>query len=235
MNTIITVPAIAAIVYTVIDIVKTACGGDEKFKRFIPLIAAALGAVLGIIAFYFVPGVIETENILVALVIGLIMVKTGHRDKVISALQKMMPGMKNMQKKLSASRVAGVLSMMLSSGFPTDEALEMTENVLDNKLASEKVASIRKDLDEGKLFSDAITNTGLFDDLQNRMIIMGCAAGKEDEVLARIASLNEEQLEEDISRMVNIIEPTLVAVLAIIIGAVLLSVMMSMAGILTSL
>ena len=44
-----------------------------------------------------------------------------------------------------------------------------------------------------------------------------------------------QQLEEDISRMVSIIEPTLVAVLAIIIGAVLLSVMLSMAGILTSL
>lgn len=70
MNTIITVPAIAAIVYTIIDIVKTACGGDEKFKRFIPLISAGLGAVIGVIAFYFVPGVIETQNILVAITIG---------------------------------------------------------------------------------------------------------------------------------------------------------------------
>ena len=42
MNTIVTIPAIAAIVYTIIDIVKTACGGDEKFKRFIPLITVAL-------------------------------------------------------------------------------------------------------------------------------------------------------------------------------------------------
>ena len=70
MNTIVSVPAIAAIVYTVIDIVKTACGGDEKFKRFIPLIAAALGAICGVVAFYFVPGVIDTGNILVAIVIG---------------------------------------------------------------------------------------------------------------------------------------------------------------------
>ena len=70
MNTIITVPAIAAIVYTIIDIVKTACGGDEKFKRFIPLISAGLGAVIGVVAFYFVPGVIDTQNILVAITIG---------------------------------------------------------------------------------------------------------------------------------------------------------------------
>ena len=38
--TIITIPAIAAIVYTIIDIVKTACGGDEKFRRFISISAA---------------------------------------------------------------------------------------------------------------------------------------------------------------------------------------------------
>ena len=68
--TIVTIPAIAAIVYTVIDIIKTACGGDEKFKRFIPLAASVLGAVIGVIAFYFVPGVIDTENILVAIVLG---------------------------------------------------------------------------------------------------------------------------------------------------------------------
>lgn len=65
-----TIPAIVAIVYTLIDIVKTAVGGDEKFKRFIPLVACVLGAVCGAVSFYCVPGVMETSNILVAIVIG---------------------------------------------------------------------------------------------------------------------------------------------------------------------
>ena len=42
-----TIPAIAAIVYTIIDIAKTAVGGTEQFKRFIPLISCALGAIIG--------------------------------------------------------------------------------------------------------------------------------------------------------------------------------------------
>ena len=66
----VTIPAIAAIVYTIIDIIKTAVGGDEKFKRFIPLISCALGAIIGTVCFYCVPGVLETTNILVAIVIG---------------------------------------------------------------------------------------------------------------------------------------------------------------------
>lgn len=70
LNEIATIPALAAIVYTIIDITKTAMGGDEKFRRFIPLIACVLGAVCGVVAFYCVPGVMETENLLVAIVLG---------------------------------------------------------------------------------------------------------------------------------------------------------------------
>ena len=70
MTDITTIPALAAIVYTIIDITKTAMGGDEKFRRFIPLIACVLGAVCGIVAFYCVPGVMDTQNLLVAIVLG---------------------------------------------------------------------------------------------------------------------------------------------------------------------
>ena len=69
-NEITMIPALAAIVYTLIDVTKTAIGGDEKFRRFIPLIALVLGAICGVVAFYCVPGVMETQNVLVAIVLG---------------------------------------------------------------------------------------------------------------------------------------------------------------------
>lgn len=67
---IVSVPAIAAIVYFVISIIKYATNDNEKFKRFIPVVAAALGIVLGIVAFYAVPSIIPAENIFVAILIG---------------------------------------------------------------------------------------------------------------------------------------------------------------------
>ena len=65
-----TIPALAAIVYTIIDITKTAMGGTGKFNRFIPLTACILGGICGVVAFYCVPGTMGTENLLVAIVIG---------------------------------------------------------------------------------------------------------------------------------------------------------------------
>ena len=173
--------------------------------------------------------------LVIAVVAGALLMRTKHREKVMNLVQKVLPALQRLNKKLSASRVASVLSMMLSSGFPTDEALEMTSNVLEDRDAAEKVKNIRATLENGSTFAEAVTGTNLFDDLHNRMITMGSATGQEDQVLGKLASLYEEQVEDGITRLVAIIEPTLVALLSIVIGAVLLSVMLPMAGILTSL
>jgi len=66
----ISVPAIAAVVYWVINLIKYAVGENETFKKFIPLIAAGLGAVCGVICYYAIPSIVPAENLLVAIVIG---------------------------------------------------------------------------------------------------------------------------------------------------------------------
>lgn len=67
----ISVPVIAAIVYWVINLIKYATKQNEKFMRFIPLVAAALGATLGVVAYFAVPSIIPAENVFVAILIGI--------------------------------------------------------------------------------------------------------------------------------------------------------------------
>ena len=67
---IITVPAIATIVYWVINLIKYAVDGKESFKRLIPILSAALGGAIGIIAYYAIPGVVPADNVLIALIVG---------------------------------------------------------------------------------------------------------------------------------------------------------------------
>ena len=172
---------------------------------------------------------------LIAVVVGAILMRTSHRDKILQMISRIFPPIRKLRRRISASRVADVLSMMLRSGFSTDTALEMASSVLDDKEAAGKVDVIRTQMEEGKSYADAIESTELFGDLEIRMIRMGTATGHEDQVLGKIADLYDEQVEGEITRMVSIIEPTLVALLSIVVGAVLLSVMLPMAGILSSL
>lgn len=171
----------------------------------------------------------------IAVLVGIVLVKSGKGDQLLAFLRRTFPAIGQMSRKLSASRVASVLSMMLSGGFPTDEALEMTAAVLTDREAAKKVANIRESLANGEGFADAVSREDLFDDLHESMLRMGSATGREDQILAKLSELYEEQAEDQIVRLISVIEPTLVAVLAVVIGAVLLSVVLPMAGILTSL
>jgi len=65
----ISVPAIATIVYWIINLIKYAVKDNEKFKRFIPIISAAIGAVLGLVAFYALPNIIPATNVFMAILI----------------------------------------------------------------------------------------------------------------------------------------------------------------------
>ena len=170
----------------------------------------------------------------VAALVCVVLLKTPARDKVLALGRRLFPAARRISMKLASSRVASVLSMMLGSGFPTGEAFRLLPSVVSDPEAASRVEGIRRDLDNGEAFADAVSNSKLFDGLHDRMIRMGVAAGREDQVMARIADLYEEQAEEGIFRLVAIIEPTLIALLSVVIGAILLSVMLPMVGILSS-
>ena len=172
--------------------------------------------------------------VVLAVLTCVILTRTSMKDKVLNGLRNMFVPVRNLSRKLASSRVASVLSMMLSGGFPLEESLELVPSVLNDNVAAGEVETLRKKMEDGTSFSDALTGSSLFDEMYNRMIRMGVAAGREDQVMERIARVYEEQVEDDIANLVSIIEPTLVALLSIVIGAILLSVMLPMAGIITS-
>ena len=172
--------------------------------------------------------------VILLVIIGALMMRGSGRDTVMGIVMKLFPGIRKISQKLNASRVAAVLSKMLGSGFPTAEAFRLIPSILTDEETKEKVEGIRSKMDEGEGFADAVSQSALFDGLHDRMLRMGVAAGREEQVLDKIAGIYEEEAEQGIGRMVSIIEPTLIAVLAVVIGAILLSVMLPMVGILSS-
>ena len=172
--------------------------------------------------------------IVLAVVVCILLMKTKARDKVKNFLVKLFPPLRRITEKLSAARIASMLSLILSSGFPMETALEMAPAALTDQDSIDKVGQISQGMRDGETFSDALSNSHLFADFHNRMIKVAAASGHEPQVMGKVAELYEEQVEDGLNRLVPIIEPTLVALLCVVIGAVLLSVMMPMAGILGS-
>jgi len=172
--------------------------------------------------------------VVLAAIVIVILMKTKHKDKVVNFLRNLFPPVRKLMEKLSASRVAGILGLMLQSGFPMENALEMAPAALADQESINKVKFIREEMKKDLTFQEALSNSGLFADFYNRMVKVGAASGHEPQVMEKIAEIYEEQVEDGLDHLISIVEPTLVALLSIVIGAILLSVMLPMAGVLSS-
>ncbi len=126
------------------------------------------------------------------------------------------------------------MTMLISSGYPIEDALPLVEELSGPGEMREKVMRVQKVVAEGKAFSDAVAEAEVFDSLHARMLRAGAAAGQVDNVLARLADIYHERFDREVSNAEALIEPLLVTLLAIVAGAILLSVMLPLAGILSS-
>ena len=161
--------------------------------------------------------------------------RTHARERVLRLLRRVFPQLRRIEAERSAARAALALSRMLSSGFGPEEAAATAASVLEDGAAAARMKDMRQALEEGEAFSDALERSGLFQPRQMRMIRAGAQAGRGAQVLEKLAADYEEAAESEIARIVSIIEPTLIALLSIVVGGILLSVMLPMARMLTSL
>ena len=112
--------------------------------------------------------------------------------------------------------------------------MELIENLFTNKRLRERVSQCRQKMDEGVAFPEAVGDTGIFEPLHCRMISVGFRAGQTDRVMSKLAALYDEEVNTQIGHLVSIIEPSLVALMSIIIGAILMSVMLPLLSIMSS-
>ena len=71
MLEIVCVPVITALVFAIVEIYKKYIAKDKKILvAIIPIIAGAIGVVLGIVCFYALPFMISATNLGVAMLIG---------------------------------------------------------------------------------------------------------------------------------------------------------------------
>ena len=80
----------------------------------------------------------------------------------------------------------------------------------------------------------SLLELGLFSGLYARLIQTGEKTGRLDDVMKNMAAQYETDVEESLSGVVALIEPTLVILLSVIIGSILLSVMLPLIGILSA-
>lgn len=176
-----------------------------------------------------------TALILIAVLTIALLLKTSKRESVTRFLLRVFPPLRFIADKLSAGRFASVMEMLTGSGYPMDESLKMLPALMADEHAKGKVETVAARMEGGASFADAVEEARIFEPIHGKMIRVGVLAGQTETVMERLAAQYQDEVDDAIRRLVSAIEPTLVAILAIVIGGILLSVMLPLANLMSSL
>lgn len=141
---------------------------------------------------------------------------------------------RSVSEKLAAHRFAYAMSVMLEGGLSFDSAIELSGEITGNKEFKKKVKRLRYFLDNGDSFAEAVSKSSVFESAYNGMISASARAGQTDTTLMVIAKRYEENVNRKIGNAVAAVEPALVALLSVIVGLVLMSVVIPLVGIMST-
>lgn len=138
-------------------------------------------------------------------------------------------------EKIACSRVAEGLSLCIFSGLDMDQSLEMTEKLVTHSEMKHRISKCRELMMEGEGIDRALTESRIFSGIYGKMVSVGMRTGSVDRVMSKIAGEYEEDVVQSLQQKISVIEPTLVAVLSVLVGLILISVMLPLMNIMSSL
>lgn len=126
-------------------------------------------------------------------------------------------------------RFSKLLGDFYKAGVSPTVALEQISAIMANYHYKKKVLDIRRDLEAGFGFSDSMEGSSLFDPILVQIVLVGERTGNIDTVLEKMAAFYNDLLDTRIKTLMSLLEPVLLAGVAIVIGVIVASIFLPMA------
>ena len=150
--------------------------------------------------------------------------KTDNGRHVYARLMLTFPGISLVNRMNAASQFAATLCTMLSSGLPLVSAARITANTADNLLIAEDIEKAVTGVIEGNRLADGLNQSKWFPQLLKEMVTVGEETGKLENTLDVITEYYNKEVDVAVKKALDILNPCITVVLAIIVVFILLSV-----------
>lgn len=126
-------------------------------------------------------------------------------------------------KKASIARFTRTLSTTFAAGVPLIGALESAAGASGNAVYRDAILFIRKEVAGGMQMNTAMRATNVFPDMVTQMIAIGEESGAVDDMLSKIATIYEAEVDDMVDGLTSLLEPLIMAVLGVIIGGLIVA------------
>lgn len=174
--------------------------------RVLILIAAIIGLVVGIRAYY----------------------KTPPGRLQIDGFMLKMPILGELNEKSSVARFCRVFGTLTRSGVPILNSLDIVRDTAGNQVIANAIEASKQDVQQGGMMSLALQKEKVFPALAIQMISIGEETGEVDSMMIKVADFYEEEVEQAVKALTSILEPLMIVLVAGMVGVILLALYMPM-------
>lgn len=136
-------------------------------------------------------------------------------------------------RKVILSRFARVFSNLLSSGVSVIEAIRIVSSAVGNEVYHQRLLLLRNDVKNGMKMAESLEDDALFPDLLVSMLRVGEETAQVGDTIIKIADFYDEEVDIAIWSIQKMIEPMILAVMAVVIGFIAIGIfqpIMNLAG-----
>lgn len=129
-------------------------------------------------------------------------------------------------QKVAISRFTRNFGTMLRSGVPILQALDIVGDTSGNIVITRAVKSVQEAVRSGNSLTGPLAQHPVFPPMVVQMMAVGEDTGALDEMLDKIAEFYDQEVDATTESLTSLIEPLMIAVLGIIVGAMIIALYM---------
>jgi type IV pilus assembly protein PilC len=124
--------------------------------------------------------------------------------------------------KTALTRFSRTLSVLLRSGVPILESLEITSDTVGNGVVSTAVKDVQSAVKTGDDMARPLGNHDVFPPMVVQMIAVGEETGALDAMLSKIGDFYDQEVEALVDALASLLEPLLMVILGTVVGAMVI-------------
>ncbi|MDB6446749.1 MULTISPECIES: type II secretion system F family protein [Pseudomonas] len=125
--------------------------------------------------------------------------------------------------KSAVARFARTLSTTFAAGVPLVEALDSVSGATGNVVFKRAVQRIRQDVSTGMQLNFSMRASGIFPNLAIQMTAIGEESGALDDMLDKVASFYEAEVDNLVDNLTSLMEPFIMVVLGVVVGGLVVA------------
>ncbi|GAC33656.1 type II secretion system F family protein [Paraglaciecola polaris] len=215
---------VVAFIVTTILLIFVVPQFEEIFSSFGAELPAFTQFVLGISRFLQEYGLFVGAGLVVAsIMFGKTYKKSKRlRDFLDDKLLKI-PVIGQILKKASVARFSRTLATTFAAGVPLIGALDSAAGASGNAVFRDAILFVKKEVAGGTQMNTAMRATAVFPDMVTQMVAIGEEAGAVDDMLSKIATIYEAEVDDMVDGLTSLLEPMIMAVLGVVIGGLIVA------------